>query len=328
MKLHELETKIGTMTFEKVKIEWPIEYIFGTAMFKINRFHEAQISPRGAAYMNTRIRNSGKTSKGIHAHYSYKSFVHFAKNEMWEALAGHINSAYDKLTELGFKKKLYALVVDGVVQGIVTDNYDFLPHQDVIAQIKENALTTAVHNCRIGEEKMEILLATKGHNEQGMSLYIRVINGHAGYDALSYKVIATNDNYIFQLPDSLFSQVDENKEVQTIAQKNRHLSQIEETFSNLVLLFEKVGQFTVNEKLFLVSAASVINLINTLVPDKTKRQIEIMAFVESQKRFGILKTGYDVVNTITKFGLTSGYGTSVSGLMDVFFKRFVEINFI
>ena len=71
----------------------------------------------------------------------------------------------------------------------------------------------------------------------------------------------------------------------------------------------------------------MINKINTLVREQTKRQVEIMTFAESLKRLGKLKTGYDVVNNITKHGLTNGYNNAVNKLLTPFMKDFVKNKF-
>jgi hypothetical protein len=326
MKINELKTKVGEMTFEKIKMTFPIEH-YGNGYFtNVDKALVFTISPRGAAYMNTRIRNTSKVSKETKDHFSYKSFVSYARNEMWDILESHMNSAYNELVSSGWKKDLYGLIINGELRGIVTKNFDYLPHELIIDQVIDNNLSDAVYNCNIDDEKMTIFLSTKRHKEREMSIFVRIENGHTGYNSLNYRVIAANDNYFFVVPNEFFVD-DSNEENKAIEQKNRHLSKIGDTFNNLLLLLEKAGSFQLTQKLYEIEAGLTYAKIDSLVSKKTKRQIEIMSFVKNQINFGILKNGYDVINEITKHSLSKGYGNAVTGLVNPFMEVFIEEKF-
>ena len=72
-----------------------------------------------------------------------EEFTNLVPDEMWEQLASHINNCYDKMADAGFKKKLYALVIDNELRGITTKNFDFLDHQLIVKQIASPSLSNS-----------------------------------------------------------------------------------------------------------------------------------------------------------------------------------------
>jgi hypothetical protein len=322
--INEMRGKINGMTFEKIEIQYPIFHT-ENGNFKIDESgRTVRFAERGAGYYYNRIRNTKKIEQGVKDFFSWASFTEKVRDEEWVELQKHINSAHLTLVKAGIDKPNYAVAINGEVRGVLTKNYDFLDHNLILDKIEENNLK--INTWFIDQEKLVARLHVNSKDKNtGMGVSVRLINGHAGYNALSFSVVITDGEYLFSVPEHIFKALDKDKNTHVITQRNRHLSYIDDTFSNLKLLMDSAGEYKINEQLRSENAKALFRFIEREVGSFTKKQEEIMNSLERQIfTFNVVTDGYEVVQHIVKYIEVSRYKTAATNLLDELFKHYVH----
>lgn len=334
--IHQMRKAIGETRLENCLMQFPINHV-GNGIFEIAPGINCRIAPRGAAYMNNRIRNrKGHFSPEVLEKFSWRSFTSLAKeallekdlgnvagsNRAWDALAKHINDAKQALCDVNIDQPIHALLVNGELRGTPTKLYDFFEHEKVVDQIQKNGLANNISFWSIDAEKLRVCFTvdTIG-NAHGSDTLIAVCltNGHAGFDALKLEAEVRNNNYSYIIPGKVFEGKPEgdDQENTKFVQKNRHLSWIEQVFGNIKDMLEKTGQINFVETLKKMSAVEFLNLLANNVDQELlnqKRTEEIINWVRRQVGIS-LYTGFDVFVEITNYSNTRGYKSAVEKLL-------------
>lgn len=343
-KVDRIRKDLKGLKLEKVLMEFPIKHV-GDGVFEIAPGTNCRIGARGAAYMNNRIRNrKGHFSKETLRFFSWRSFTSFVTNaqadqkagwsfanESWDKVAAHMNDCVTTMKNAGIDKPIYAIIVNGVLRGIPTKNFDFFDNELILKQIEENALANTISSWNIGNEKFEVCFKVKsGQQNDGVLLSVCLTNGHAGFDALKLDTILRNNQYEYVIPKNFFAdeitEDEEKPKKDVFTQRNRHMGWIEQVFKSIMELLDRVGELNFVQSLQGMKSLAFIKEIHRSVPQEIideKRVNEIIHFV-TQQAGTRLKTGFDVFMEISNYSSTRGYSAAVDKILDPTLDRLFE----
>lgn len=329
----KIRKELEDLKLEKVLMQFPIKHV-GSGLFEIAPGFHCTIAARGAAYMNTRIRNRKKYfNKETLDRFSWKSFTDAVKNakaaqrfgtaeHSWNAVAKHMNDCVATMQVAGIDKPIYAIIVDGELRGIPTKNFDFFDNENILEQIEENGLDDAVASWYIDEEKFEVCFRVKSAADRGVLVNVCLVNGHAGFDALRLIATIKNNKYNYVIPTTYIDD-DVTKEFTT---RNRHLGWIEQVFNSIIELLDRVGELHFIEHLKAMPAQDMVFEIMRSLTHETKQErrvMEILSWVNGQVGRSLL-TGYDVFVNVSGYSSTRGYGAAVGKILDPTLDRIFE----
>jgi hypothetical protein len=346
-----LNEKIEETEIFLVEIQWPIEYM-DDGLFRINMNENyVEISERGAAYMNTRIRNqshggNAKISANACAVFSYKSFTKLVRdakelngaagftnvtNSYWRSLAEHLNSAYNMLENAGINDKYYAVVVNDVVRGILTKNYNVFPHEKIAEQLIVNNLDGAIRTFRMGDEALSVHLKVDDVQDVVM-VDLVITNGHSGYQPLSYNVIIYSNNWMFAIPEGYFECQNADGSINAVKISNRHFSNVEDAFNSIESILEVAANLNLVERLKSLDASKVLRVVEafaqkTFSGKAPERVDTILNSCNQQIVFGMIGNGHELVKHVLSYNTANGYKSSVDKLLSPMFEFLFEKNF-
>ena len=339
--IENIEKDLEGLHLENPMMVFPINHL-GDGLFEIAPGINRTIADRGAAYMNTRIRNrKGRFDEKTLKRFSWVSFTSRVKkakmaalkgnaslaNTHWNSLASHMNECMAALKSVGVDKPVYAVCVNGELRGITTKNFDFFDNKLIIEQIRENALGDSITSWHIDQEAFDVCFKVKSKvGNDGTLISVCLTNGHAGFDALRLDTRVNNGKYAYVVPKSFFEKGDEETSEKPFVQRNRHMGWIEQVFGSLVELLERVGELNFNESLKAMTALQFIVEIHKSVSADVlseKRTAEIMTWT-SGNAGKQLKTGFDVFADICNWAGTRGYGAAVDKILNPTLDRIFE----
>lgn len=270
---------------------FPIKHI-GDGVFDFGGF-EAPLSRDGAGYIYQKLRPVFKSS-AVLGHFDDGDWDWFEE----------VITRYERKLDGEYTAALF----DGEVVGIMK-NYNPVNHESLANIVKEAGLENEISYSYFSQRKFSFGISigskTSDATESEILVSLHIDNGHSGHHALRYSMLIRVDDYEY------------NYRLDNI--RRRHLSKVHEARESLEGALEEARETKLFDRLEAMTASEAMNIVEANLPERlTIRQEQIL---EALRKDRTMKTGTDVVSTLTWYTNQKGNKSAVKRLCDPILEK-------
>lgn len=278
--IENLKAEVSAAKIQYHQVTFPMTHV-GDGVFKFANGFEGRFAEIGAGYLSERVP------------VAYAWFTAKARKEAWDDIERACKEHGGSL-----RGSYVAAVYNGHIVGVMS-HYNPIPHLELIDSLDKASLLDNLDSYWLNETAMTVDIRVSGPSDDVL-VFLRIINGHSGHQAISYHMVIRADGY--EWVDKKIDRA-----------RRRHLSKVGLLLEALDGALEIITDLKATERLKVMSAKAAIDIMMDKNPELTIRQERLLALLEEMKE---LETAMDVVTTLGTYASTVGYRAAVTKLLN------------